>query len=206
MYRPREWPQGGRVRPETAAEATGRPPGKSLGAFCGLSIHWWLPNLGGLERDPAFNRDWAGWDYPYPGGLQITQERRVARRTMAARRAGSGHTLVASKLHRSGERRGDQYGRGRLGAAWRWRGQNSVEWRAALRGLEAWRVGSGHARTTAKAAWFGGGGPGGVHPTLPLLTYIPNLIPPADIFEVKIWGGLEQTAPSASFNPAPFAW
>jgi len=30
------------VRPETAAEATGRPPGKSLGASCRRPIHWRL--------------------------------------------------------------------------------------------------------------------------------------------------------------------
>ena len=83
------------VRPETAAEATGRPPGKSLGAFCGLSIHWWLPNLGGLERAPAFNGGVAGWDYPFTEGSQITQERRAARRTMAARGAGSRYSLCA---------------------------------------------------------------------------------------------------------------
>ena len=35
--------------------------------------------------------------------------------------------------------------------------QTTEDWRAALRGLEAWRVGSSHTLPTAKAAWFGGG-------------------------------------------------
>ena len=41
------------VRPETAAEATGRPPGKSLGASCSRPIHWRLSRLDGAERDKA---------------------------------------------------------------------------------------------------------------------------------------------------------
>jgi hypothetical protein len=35
--------------------------------------------------------------------------------------------------------------------------QTTEDWRAAWRGLEAWRVGSSHTLPTAKAAWFGGG-------------------------------------------------
>jgi hypothetical protein len=64
--------------------------------------------------------------------------------------------------------------------------QITRDWRAALRGLETWRVGSDHTRTTAKAAWVGGGLAGEQNPTIPLFTYLPNLTLPSDIFEVKI--------------------
>ena len=98
--------------------------------------------------------------------------------------AGSSHALEALNSHRSGEGLGVQWGLGGLGAAmevarprlggpesgeantqdtarlgvpYTGGAQITVDWRAALRGLEAWRVGSSHTRTTAKAAWFGGG-------------------------------------------------
>jgi hypothetical protein len=57
------------VRPETAAEATGRPPGQSLGAFRSRSIHWRRSNHGRLESGAAFNWDWAGWEQPWRCGL-----------------------------------------------------------------------------------------------------------------------------------------
>jgi hypothetical protein len=64
-------PQGGGGQGEAGCRRRGHrtTPGLSLGAFYGLSIHWWLPNLGGLERDPAFNEDWAGWEQPWRCGL-----------------------------------------------------------------------------------------------------------------------------------------
>jgi hypothetical protein len=49
------------VRPETAAEATGRPPGFHWGRFT-AAIHWRLSNFGGLENDSPFTQDVAGWD------------------------------------------------------------------------------------------------------------------------------------------------
>jgi hypothetical protein len=52
----------------------------------------------------------------------------------------------------------------RLGVPYTGGAQINQDWRAALRGLEAWRVGSGHTRTTAKAAWFGAGWTGCVRP------------------------------------------
>ena len=75
----------------------------------------------------------------------------------------------------------------RLGVPYTGGAQINQDWRAALRKLEAWRVGSGHTRITAKAAWFGGGMAGEQNPTIPLFAYLPNLIPTSDIFEVKIW-------------------
>ena len=63
---------GGSMRPVAAAEATGRPPGKSLGVFLGLSIHWRLSIQGGLKSRAALNEDAAGWEWPFTGGSQIT--------------------------------------------------------------------------------------------------------------------------------------
>ena len=51
--------------------------------------------------------------------------------------------------------------------------QSNQDWRAALRATRTWRVGSGHTLPTTKAAWFGGGWPGGVTPPSPFLpTYL----------------------------------
>jgi hypothetical protein len=136
--------------------------------------------------------------------------RRKGEEWMGARRhggRGSGPRAAAS----SG--RGGPRGRGALGLAIHWRlsrldgaerdmaeagdaagwdcpctggAQNNQDWRAAWRSLEAWRVGSGQTRTTAKAAWFGGGGRD-AEPHPPPFYRLPNLIRPPDIFEVKVW-------------------
>ena len=83
------------VRPETAAEATGRPPGKSLGASCSRPIHWRLSTQGGLESDSLFTKDAAGWDCPCTGGAQINGDWRATRQTHKTRRAWVFHTLEA---------------------------------------------------------------------------------------------------------------
>ena len=84
------------VRPETAAEATGRPPGFHWGRFT-VAIHWRLSNCCGAENDVALAERVAGWGLPYTGGFQITVEWRAARRSMGARQAGSSHTLETPK-------------------------------------------------------------------------------------------------------------
>ena len=108
---------GGSVRPETAAEATGRPPGKSLGASCSGPIYWRLSRLDRAERDKAQAGGAAGWNCPCTGGAQINRDWRVARRTMGARQAGSSDSLTPFKPLETGERRGVHWRRGRLGAA-----------------------------------------------------------------------------------------
>jgi hypothetical protein len=195
---------GGRVRPAAAAESTGRPPG----------FHWGPSNRTGAERDWAYNGSAAGWEWPYTGGSQITQERRGTRRSMRTGQAGSGHGGVgfqswcgwratlrsmgawragsshgdgAAKARWTGEQRGKHTRHGALGCSIHWRRSNH-------RGLE-----SGAAWTGGVARWelpytnngqscvVRGRLAGMQKPTLPLFNYLPNLIPPADIFEVKIW-------------------
>jgi hypothetical protein len=84
------------VRPGTAAEATGRPPGFHWGRFTaahplwalklrrtgewlsihpgrgglGLAIHWWLSNHCGVESGVALAGRAAGWEQPWRCGLQ----------------------------------------------------------------------------------------------------------------------------------------
>ena len=133
----------------------------------------------------AVQGDGARLDFPYTGGFQLTVDWRRTWRSLEARQAGSSHALVALKSHRSEEGLGVQWGLGGLGAAtevvrprlggpessaantqdtarlgvpYTGGAQITVDWRTALRGLGAWRVGSCHARTTAKAVWSGGGG------------------------------------------------
>ena len=92
----------------------------------------------------------------------------MARRTMAAWRAGSGHTLVAPKLHRSGERRGKHTRRGRLRLSIHWwpsnhtGAENGVAFDGDWAGWEQpWRCGlpklvrleSGVAHTQTVAGW-----------------------------------------------------
>jgi hypothetical protein len=129
------------VRPETAAEATGRPPGKSLGAVRRRSIHWRLSTQGGLESDSAFNEDAAGWDCPCTGGCQTTGERRETRRSLEAWQAGRSHSLTPLKPQRTGEWRGKHTRHGALGCSIHWRRSNH-------RGLE-----SGAAWTGGVARW-----------------------------------------------------
>jgi hypothetical protein len=109
-------------------------------------------------------------------------ERRVTRRRLETRQAGTVQALGAVKPLGSGERRCGQWGRGRLGAAiyshlsthggleedtaqaegvagWEQPctggAQITVDWRTALRGLGAWRVGSCHPLVALNAVWFG---------------------------------------------------
>ena len=56
----------------------------------------------------------------------------------------------------------------RLGFPYTERHQVNQAWRTALRATRTWRVGSGHALPTTKAAWFGGGLAGMSNPTQPL--------------------------------------
>ena len=117
---------------------------------------------------------------------------------MKTRQAGSGHSLEALKSRWTEERFSIHSNRGGLGAAmekrrprlvWLENGspftkrvagwerpcthnsQTRVDWRTALRGLEARRIGGCHTRSTAKAAWFGGGWPGSRTPPSPF--YLP---------------------------------
>jgi hypothetical protein len=170
------------VRPGTAAEATGRPPGKSLGASCSRPIHWRLSRLDGAESDTAQAEDAAGWDCPCTRGCQLTVDWRRTWRWLDARQAGSSHALVALKSLGSGERRCGQLGRGRLGAAmertqpklgglergtantqdtarlggpYTGGAQINQDWRAALRSIGARQAGSSHGEDAAKARWTG---------------------------------------------------
>jgi hypothetical protein len=120
------------VRPETAAEATGRTPGKSLGALRSRSIHWRRSNCGGLENGSPFTQDVAGWELPWRCGLPklVWLENGVAHtQTVAGWERPCTHTI-----------------------------QTAGDWRAAPRWLDAWRVGSCHALGAPKAVWFGGVG------------------------------------------------
>ena len=145
------------VRPETAAEATGRPPG----------FHW----------GPSV-------DWPFTGSSQSSVDWRGTRRSMRTGRAGTIHSLKALKSHRSGERLGVQWQRGGLGAAIHWwspnhtglesgsannggvagweqprrgRSQSSVDRRAAWQTHKTWQAGSSHSLCAPKAVWFTGG-------------------------------------------------
>ncbi len=99
------------------------------------------------------------------------------------RRAGSVHTLVGLKSHRSGEGLGVQWGLGRLGAAIHW-GLSKLcglgRWsrnlfRYQMRGFTCfWGA---HSFTRCRTSY----------PTLPHFPVFRKLIPPSDIFEVKIW-------------------
>ena len=73
----------------------------------------------------------AGWELPWRWRGQGSVDRRAAWQTHKTWRAWSFHSLGGA--------------------------QTTGDWRAALRATRTWRVGSGHTRTTAKAAWFGGG-------------------------------------------------
>jgi hypothetical protein len=166
------------VRPETAAEATGRPPGKSLGAFRRRSIHWRLSRLDGAESDSLFTKDAAGWEQPFTHTSQTTVDWRRTWRALEARQAGSSHGEDAAKARWTGERRGKHTRHSALGC--------SIHWRLSThRGLE-----SGVALAGGVAGWelpctnngqsgvVRGRGPGCGNPTLPLFNYPPNLIPP----------------------------
>jgi hypothetical protein len=118
------------VRPETAAEATGRPPGFHWGRFR-AAIHCGLPNCGGLESGSPFTQDVAGWDCPFTGGHQITVERRTTWLWLDARRAGSCHSLTPFKLRGTGERRCVGWMLGALGTAIHW-------WLSKLCGSGRW--------------------------------------------------------------------
>ena len=160
----------------------------------------------------AVQGDVARLDLPYTGDAQSSMERRVTRRRLEARQAGTVHALEALKPTWTGGGHGVHWRRGGLGAAMEMTqpklggpessaantqdtarlgvpytggAQITGDWRAALRSLEAWQAGSGHTRSTAKAAWFGGGG-WEAEPHPPPFYRLPKLILPSDIFGVKI--------------------
>ena len=84
----------GAVKPLWSGERRGF--GWTRGAL-GAAMHWRLSNHTGAERDSAFDGGVAGWELPFTGGPQSTQERRAARRTMGAWQAGSSHSLPTPK-------------------------------------------------------------------------------------------------------------
>jgi len=65
----------------------------------------------------AVQGDVARLDFPYTGGSQGSMERRVTRRRLEARQAGSSHALEAIKSARTGGGHGVHWRRGRLGVA-----------------------------------------------------------------------------------------
>ena len=177
------------VRPETAAEATGRPPGFHWGRFgaahtlealklrgtgewlsihpgrggLGLAIHWWRSNHCGVESGVACNQDAAGWELPWRCGLPklVWLESGVAHTQTVA-----GWEQPFTVRSQSCVVHGRMVAKGCMGAA----AQLPVFLRA-------------HSFTRCRTSY----------PTLPLFSVFRKLIHPSDIFEVKIWslGALE---------------
>jgi hypothetical protein len=145
-------------------------------------MHWWPSNHTGAESGLAFNGDWAGWEMPRRWRGQGLVDRRGARQTHKTRRAWVFHTLEALKSQWTGGRRCVDWRRGALGAAIHW-------WLSKLCGLGALVAKSVSLPNAWRLLFLG------VHlftrcrtlyPTLPLFPVFRKLIPPSDIFEVKI--------------------
>ena len=163
----------------------------------GVAMQSGRRKLDGAESCSAFNGAAARLEFPCTGGSQLTVDWRRTWRALDARQAGSGHGHGAAKARWIGEQRGKHTRRGALGCSIHWRlsthcgleediavaggaagwekpfthtSQTTGDWRAAWQTHKTRRVGSSHTLPTTKAAWFGGGWPGCVHPTLPLFT------------------------------------
>jgi hypothetical protein len=115
----------------------------------------------------AWAGDVAGWEWPYTGGFQITVEWRGTWHTLKRWRAGSSHTLEAPKAVWFGG-----------GVAWLHLFlEAAVELLiSGSRAVTPLVFLGAHSFTRYRTSY----------PTLPLFPVFRKLIPPSDIFEVKI--------------------
>jgi hypothetical protein len=146
-----------------------------------------LPKLVWLESGEANTQRVARLGVPFTGGSQFKRDWRATLRSMGAWRAGTFHSLVAPKSSGTGGGRGVQWVRGRLGAAMEMRRPKLV-WleSGAVNIQDTARLGFPYT-ADGQSCVVRGRLAGKQNPTLPLFSEIPNLIPPSDIFEVKIW-------------------